>query len=395
MRFPLLLSLIVPTFLVGCAGTQPPELLPGTITSARGVEMKVEGDGKAQKEEKKKTEPELIAQTTLAAFRGAGVVYFDDNRASRMFVTKKDKKGRWIVEEEFTENTPHGFTWGTGAAHLLKNGQRLPLESAKWLVEEKDGTVSLLWEKQPMKLNIKVTAWDVSGLPMKPFLRTRFGTPSHASYFAGDALFPYGSVAYVAELRTFEDAVIVPSRRAFTGSDTIANFIKRFNDKTPYCLRYVPGKDRSPMGFRFTSARNAKSGEALLYDVKKGTIFCARANDDERGEADWKVETVNGTKVLVMDFPRRAKPEDYGIPSSMKDALHVAFAEEKSTPKKGRRTRTVTRVVPAAVWRADEPITDLQYRFNGKAAQALQYIFEASRERREAWEAKGRAASKK
>ena len=33
--------------------------------------------------------------------------------------------------------------------------------------------------------------------------------------------------------------------------------------------------------------------------------------------------------------------------------------------------------------------------FNGKAAQALQYIFEASRERREAWEAKGRAASKK
>ena len=38
MRFPLLLSLIVPTFLVGCAGTQPPELLPGTITSARGVE---------------------------------------------------------------------------------------------------------------------------------------------------------------------------------------------------------------------------------------------------------------------------------------------------------------------------------------------------------------------
>ena len=53
MRFPLLLSLIVPTFLVGCAGTQPPELLPGTITSARGVEMKVEGDGKAQKEEKK------------------------------------------------------------------------------------------------------------------------------------------------------------------------------------------------------------------------------------------------------------------------------------------------------------------------------------------------------
>ena len=75
MRFPLLLSLIVPTFLVGCAGTQPPELLPGTITSARGVEMKVEGDGKAQKEEKKKTEPELIAQTTLAAFRGAGVAF--------------------------------------------------------------------------------------------------------------------------------------------------------------------------------------------------------------------------------------------------------------------------------------------------------------------------------
>lgn len=395
MRSPFLLSLIVPTFLLGCAGPQPPELLPGTITSARGVEMTVEGDGKDQKAKKKKTEPELIAQTTLAAFRGAGVVYFDDNRASRMFVTKKDKKGRWIVEEEFTENTPHGFTWGTGAAHLLKNGSRLPLESAKWLVEEKDGTVSLLWEKQPMKLNIKVTAWDVSGLPMKPFLRTRFGTPSRASYFAGDALFPHGSVAYVAELRTFEDAVIVPSRRAFTGSDTIANFIKRFNDKTPYCLRYVPGKDRSPMGFRFASARNAKSGEATLYDVKKGTIFCARANDDDRGDADWKVETVNGTKVLVMDFPRRVTPEDYGIPSSMKDALLVAFAEEKSAQKKGRRTKTVTRVVPAAVWRADEPITDLQYRFNGKAAQALEYIFEASRERREAWEAKGRAASKK
>ena len=37
MRFPLLLSLIVPTFLVGCAGTPPPQRLPGTITAARGV----------------------------------------------------------------------------------------------------------------------------------------------------------------------------------------------------------------------------------------------------------------------------------------------------------------------------------------------------------------------
>lgn len=395
MRRTALFAALFPLFLLGCAGPKAPELLPGTITSAQGVEMKVEGATTGSKEApKKKTEPSLIQQTTLAAFRGAGVVYFDDNRASRMFVRKQDAKGRWIVEEEFTEKTPHGFTWGTGAAHLLKNGKRLPLESAKWLVEEPDGTVSLLWEHQPMKLNIKITAWDVSGLAMKPFLRTRYGAPSRASYFAGDTEFPYGSVAYVAELRTFEDTVIVPSKRAFTGSDTIASFIKRFHDKTPYCLRYVPGKNRSPLGFRFDSAKNAKSGEVTLYDVKKNTIFCARANDDDRGEADWKVETVNGTKVLILDFPRRITPEDYGVPESMKGKLEVAFAEEKTTQKQGRRTKTMSRVVPAGVWRADTPITDLQYRFNGKAAQALEYIFEASRERREAWEAKGKRSAK-
>lgn len=392
MRLTAVFSLLVPLTLVGCATHEAPQLLPGTITNASGVTMQVE-EGKDAKAKKVKTAPELISQTSLAAFKDEGIVYFDDNRGSRMRVMKQDKSGRWLLEEEYGEGVPHGFTWGTGAAHLLKDGKRVPLGSPKWLVEEKDGTVSLMWDKQPMKLNLTVTAWDVAGLPMKPFLRTRYGTPTKASYFAGDARFPHGSVAYVAELRTFEDAVIVPSTRAFTGSDTIASFIKRFNDKTPYCLRYVPGKDRTPLGFRFDSAKNAKSGEATLYEVKKGTIFCGRANEEEYETADWRVEDVNGTKTLVLKFPRKVATENYGIPDSMKDALSVAFAEEKTVTKKGRRTQTKTRVVPARVWHADEPITDLQYRFNGPAAKALQDLFDASQERRAAWEAKSRQAS--
>lgn len=378
--------------LTGCAGNV---VDPAPIETVQAKTAQGQA-GKAKQPDK----PVPMSVATFQALRGDGLYYFDNAAPSRFFVSESiATNGRWPVEEEFRRGASHGFTWGSGAAAILRNGRALDPQAAESVSVEKNGDVILHFKsgkgsKETLTLRLKLEAYDLSGLPIGYYLVTRSGRSTPAGYFIGERyVFPQGSVGYRAVLTTPKDEVIVPTKQAFSGSETIEAFSQRFTKEIPYCLRYIPGKRSEPIGLRFDepiqkktvkqkgkTVEAAQKGEVELYEVKKGTLFCAKEKERSIGEADWNLRWVNGTRTISFTFPEHLNPEDYGVAKAHRDALRVALAQEKAGKK--------TKLVPARLWLAGKPITDYQWRFNRKAAEAIEAALKATEEKREAWEAK-------
>ena len=125
----------------------------------------------------------------------------------------------------------------------------------------------------------------------------------------------------------------------------------------------------------------AQSGEAMLYPVKKNTLFCA-AEGSQTAAAQWNLQYVNGTRVISFTFPDEVSPANYGFLKTHRDALRLAFAEERVK----QRGKTTTQVRPAAL--------DEQCRFNAVAADAVSDAIRLTADQRAAWEAEQKAQSR-
>ena len=73
----------------------------------------------------KKPEPVRLVTPTFEAFTQDGIFYFDDNRRSELKLGAPDKKGAYPIVESFPKGASHGFSWGSGAVAILRNGQPL------------------------------------------------------------------------------------------------------------------------------------------------------------------------------------------------------------------------------------------------------------------------------
>ena len=112
-----------------------------------------------------------------------------------------------------------------------------------------------------------------------------------------------------------------------------------------------------------------------------GTIFCAKNEaGGSIGKLDWALRYVNGSRVLEFDFPSNLTSTNYGVLREHRDALRVAFAEERAN---GR-----TKLLPARIWLKDKPILDFQWRFNKRAADAIQDAIAQTADLRSDWEAR-------
>lgn len=361
--------------------------------------------------QKKKEEPKPIPITMPSeyALRGDGIYYFNDNAVSNFRITDAiAENGLYSVEEYFRFGTPHGFTWGAGAASILRNGRQLDAEKIIGVSVEKDHHLVLHYKgetaQKPMRLNVEIEAFDMSGLPIGPYLKTRMNRSTPSGFLIGGKYaFPEGSIGYRARMWVDEDVVIVPTKTAFTGSGTIEDFSKRFSKEIPYCLRFVPAKDAKPMGVLFEKpiekkyekvkgkrVEKGQSGEAQLMRVKTSTIFCAKDETAEKGEAlgklDWTLRYVNGSRVLEFSFPENLKSDNFGVLKSHRDALRVAFAEERSKNR--------TKLLPARIWLKNKPILDFQWRFNKRAADAIQDAIHETADLRREWDAKHGTATR-
>ncbi len=381
-------------WLTGCASTTPTRenIKPATFTNI-GARSKPASPLVAK----------LIPMPVVDAFKGDGLYFFDDDEGTQFRITDLIRENnRYKVEEAYSFGKPHGFSWGSGAVGILRQGQRVPPENPTALRPENNYVVIEFGGKEKLELCVTLEAYDVTGLEIRDFLRTRGNMPTKAALFMGEERFPEGSIAYAATLWITQDELLALSRTAFTGSNTIEDFSERFTKETPYCLNALPGKDVTPIGLRFETAIKKltgkqkvktrrgtqvrtvelpQNGRVNVYQTKTGTIFCQRSLPDPVAKARWDLRYINGTRTLTVDFPELIDSLSIGLMTSNRGKLMPAFAEELAPA--GRKTR----VVPTAVWLKNERIRDSQYRFNKTAALAIKAAIETSQPRRKTWEA--------
>ncbi len=337
--------------------------------------------------------------SALQALSGEGMVFFDDNKASRLYIVQdKASKDQYLVKENFSTGAVHGLPWGNGAEALLYDGVAVKPENILYAQSARDGHLVVSYGDHPnMSINMKIEAFDVSGLLVREFLRTRGNQPTlSASFVSADRKFPKGSVAYAMTLWVDKDEVLVPNLKGFTGTDTIADFSRRFSSNTPYCLRFLQGNVVQPMGMAFKEPISVKtekvkgktveadqSGRVSLYAAKKNTVFCGRERDEELAQANWTLSSINGTRVMEFDFPGNVPAASFGMTEENRHHLGTGIAEMIVSENGAKQTRAV----PVYVWHKGAPVRDSQYRFNSIAAKAVQDAIAEAAPLRAKWEA--------
>ena len=373
-------------------------MLSGCFATTQPLASAVPAD-EAPRKKSDERKPRLLPMPTLDAFRGHGIYSFDDEVRTQLFI--KDAiavNGRYAVQENFPLGTRHGFTWGSGAVALLRNGRVIDVERPSFLTLNKTRDVLFQFKgggQKPVELKVVIVAYDLENQPIGPYLVTRQKTPTPTGYVIGSKyVFPKGAVGYRTILEIDRDEVLVPTRTAFTGSARIEDFTKRFTRQIPYCLRYIPTRKAEPLGLRFDkpivkktktvrgrAEEVAQSGSVQLFPVKKNTLFCAAEGSSVLGTAKWDLRYVNGTRLLEFTFPKSIASSNFGVLREHRHALKLAFAEEVAE----ERGRTVRKVRPVMVWKAGEEIVDAQWRFNDIAADAVSDALARTKDARKAW----------
>ena len=193
-----------------------------------------------------------IPMPVVDAFKGDGIFFFDDDEGAQFRITDLISENFCIkVEEDYAFGKPHGFSWGSGAVGIMRDGRRVPPENPTGLRPEGDHVVIEFDGREKLELRVTLEAYDVSGQEIRDFLRTRGNMPTKAALFMGEERFPAGSVAYAATLWIIQDELLALSHTAFTGSNNIEDFSERFTKETPYCLNVLPGDGVTPVGLRF------------------------------------------------------------------------------------------------------------------------------------------------
>jgi hypothetical protein len=269
---------------------------------------------------------------------------------------------QYPLAETSTDTSVGAFNGNIDVRHFVRDGERVPIGQPSFAIPASDGSVQLVYpSSSPLHLNVAIKGFDVSGLPIRSFMRTpdNFTKPEAARI--GEATFPPGSVAYLSTVRFQDDVLMLPRKESFTGAANTRQMVANFSREIPYCLSYENRDGARPYAMMFRDA-SAPRGRVQLYPAKTGTNFCARASDQVVAEGSWEETTVGGTKAVVLSFGATVDPADTGVVDVEREAARIAFIE----PRKG-----APGVRPGKMYRAGARIADYQYRFNATAAAAV------------------------
>ena len=198
-------------------------------------------------------DPVLLPNTAISGLEGDGLSYFNKTDWNRFSIKKVND--HYVPVFKSGDPKDNSIGWGTGAVGLVTDGKITEPEVIASVREIDPQTVEFSYKKSPLKLTVKMVPYDVSGLPIKYFLRTHGDKPSNVAFFVkNDALFPAGSVAWMSFLSVSQNELFVTSKNGFTGSDTLENFTSRFTKQTPYCVGFIEGTNAQPIGLRFDHA---------------------------------------------------------------------------------------------------------------------------------------------
>lgn len=375
-----LCALALPILLTGCFSTLAPKD-PSTIQS---VPIPISPITKLPHE------PVKLDLPALEAFQNGGLTFFSRTEKTTVEAVP-GKNGVYRLKETGGCTGSNSVGWGTGAVGVLASGRLTDPEVVDSLKVVDPSTVRLSFKDSPLELSVKLVPYDVSGLPIRYFLRTNKDKPSDAAFFMeNDKLFPAGSIAWKATLSVNKDEVFVTTKSGFTGSDTIESFSKRFTLKTPYCIGFTKGTNAQPIGLRFDKVIKKKvegkgrkarevgqEGTVLVWKTKRDSLFCQQDAPNPLTKAAWRLGYINGTRTLTFEFPDEITPYSLGLNPDNAGSVRIAMSEV--------RLGKVRQVVPSFLWLKDHPITDVQWRFNAKAAQAVDRALVDANAKVKAW----------
>ena len=299
----------------------------------------------------------------IDALKGEGLYYFSGTRAVNLRISGVPQGDRHPLKETTSEQGVGAFNANINVANFVRDGERRPIGEPSFAIPEADGSVQLVYQSSsPLHLKVTMRGYDVSGLPIRSFLRTAANYTKPEAARAGEAKFPAGSVAYLSSVRFQDDVLMLPGKESFTGAANTRQMVANFSKDTPFCLSYEDRSGAHPYAVMFRDPNAPKAGRVQLYAAKPGTMFCARANEAVLAEGTWEEMTVGGTKAVVLSFGANVDPLDTGVIDIEREAARIAFIE----PRKG-----APGVRPGKLYKAGAKIADYQYRFNGTAAAAV------------------------
>jgi hypothetical protein len=304
-----------------------------------------------------------VPMAAIEAFKGDGLYYLSGTHMGNLRLDGKQPSGdRHAVMETSPDAASSAFNGNIDVAHFVRDGERRAVGRPNFAAPAQDGTVTLTYAGQsPLHLKVKLQAYDVSGLPVREFLRTNDNFPRPEAARLGNATFPAGSLAYLATVRFAEDTLMLPKRESFTGAKNTSEFVQNFSRQIPFCLSYEDRNGAKPYAMLFKTT-GGKKGPLILYGAKPGTLFCDRDGPQVVAEGEWEERTVGGTKAVVLSFATNVDPLDTGVTHVERESARIAFIE----PTKGTMG-----VRPGKLYLAGQRINDFQYRFNKTAADAI------------------------
>lgn len=304
-----------------------------------------------------------LTVVAIDALKGEGLYHFQGARMVNLRIVGNPQGDRHPLKETTTEGGVGAFNGNIDVAHFVRDGERRPIGEPSFAIPEADGGVRLVYQSSsPLHLKVSMRGYDVSGLPIRNFLRTASNYTIPEAARAGAATFPAGSVAYLSTVRFQDDVLMLPRKESFTGAADTRQMVANFSRDTPFCLSYEDRNGARPYAVMFRDPAAQKAGRVQLYAAKPGTMFCARATEDVLAEGSWEEMIVGGTKAIVLSFGANVDPLDTGVTDVEREAARIAFVE----PRKG-----APGVRPGKLYRAGAKIADYQYRFNAAAAAAV------------------------
>ena len=298
--------------------------------------------------------------STLSAFQ-TGVYHFYDQNNSLYKLGKKAGQS-YRLSTQYSKGSPKYFSYGTTRDWTVRNGALQRPSSPNSARAVAGNRVNLTRQGNASGLSIELKAYDVSDQSIASYLKLQNGRATALSDKVSTwTKFASGSVAYVPTITSLRTELIVPEVNIFTGQKTVEGFVKAFSEKIPNCLRYEKRSGSQPYAIRFSN-RKGNTGNIEIYRAKRGKVFC-EVDGPKVANGSYKIQTINGTKVLALNFPQHIDRRDIGIHSSESGALDLAFIEVK---------KPHPQVLPGRILHANRPFTDNQYRFNKTAAESIQ-----------------------
>lgn len=308
-------------------------------------------------------EPVALSTTTQEIMKNHTVWVIDGKDTSAWSVVegKKPRRGAAPLLLKQDRGDLGLIPAQTDAGYIATKTEKISLSQPTSVVFEKNGSAILKFGagKNPVQIDIKLRAFDVSGLKMAEFLKNRKGQPIAEAEKVGSEVFPAGSIAYKADTTFLNDEMVIPVNQNFTSATTSEELLKNFSS-IPFCLKRVSGH---AYGIMFDQAApKAVSGTFKVTPVKRETMFCTPTGEAAVATGKWTVVNNGRSHAVVLTMPKEVTPAEYGIEEHESGVSKMAFV----APGKGDKIFR-----PGKFFAKGTTLESRRFYFNTTAAEAI------------------------